>query len=59
MRKIKHVEVEYIESGTYVGSEEASYGNDLGKIGKYYVVISPEDWEYIQEQLHRIHDLEK
>lgn len=59
MKKIKYVEVEYIESGTYQGSEESAFKNKMTDSDKDYVVISYKDWEYIQEQLFRLSTLDK
>ncbi len=59
MKNIKFLEVEYIESGTYVGSEEWASMRDLDKPNENYIVISEKSWEYIQEQLFRLSTLEK
>lgn len=59
MRRIKHIEVEYIESGTFIGSEEDAFKNKMTDSNTDYIVISKKDWNYIQEQLFRLSTLDK
>jgi len=58
MKQIKHAIVQFIEKGTYVGSDEETFANGLTKTDKDYVVISKKDWDYIQTQLFRLEVLE-
>ena len=57
--KIKHVPVEFIDKGTYSGSDEESFAQKMTDSNAEYVVITKKDLDYIHEQLFRLHMLEK
>jgi hypothetical protein len=57
--KIRNVPVEFIDKGTYVGSEEESFKQKMTDSDGEYVVITKRDLDYIHEQLFRLHELER
>lgn len=61
MKNIKFVEVEYIDKGTFVGSDEKCYMAFEGALTNNFdfVIIRKIDWNYIEKQLFRLSTLEK
>lgn len=48
MKRIKHVPVEYIESGTFVGGEENTYDAKI-KRGEICVVLKKSDFKLLMD----------